>query len=470
MDHNFSVSDYWPFHFEVEVVVIGMTARNAILGFGITGQSVARYLLARGENPVVLDTRPERAVHAEFADLEIHWHCDSWPEQVLSRTETVIVSPGLSLNTCLLEQARSAGLSIISDIDLFFANVSAPVIGVTGTNGKSTVVSLVGHILSRANFRCAIGGNLGEAALDLLDDEVDLFVLELSSFQLEHSKNLPLARSVILNVSEDHLDHHGSLDNYVSAKQKILTDAKSWIYSREDESTQGAVLAGVASFGFDQPTAQGAWGLAIHNQQEWVFRGELPVCSIVSLPLQGRHNMLNCMAAMALVEPWLEPVAAANYMREFKGLAHRFEAVAERAGVAFVNDSKATNVGSTVAALNGLEPKGNVVLIAGGDAKGADLSPLAESLVGRVKRIVTLGKDAPTVAAVADQCGIPHVLAATMEDAVAAAANAAAPGDLVLLSPACASLDMFDNFQQRGDVFASAVRSLTGADFAAVQA
>ncbi|MDA9256953.1 Mur ligase family protein, partial [Pseudomonadales bacterium] len=175
-----------------------MTARNAILGFGITGQSVARYLLARGENPVVLDTRPERTVHAEFTDLEIHWHCDSWPEQVLSRTETVIVSPGLSLNTCLLEQARSARLSIISDIDLFFANVSAPVIGVTGTNGKSTVVSLVGHILSRANFRCAIGGNLGEAALDLLDDEVDLFVLELSSFQLEHSKNLPLARSVIL--------------------------------------------------------------------------------------------------------------------------------------------------------------------------------------------------------------------------------------------------------------------------------
>ena len=215
MDHNFSVSDYWPFHIEVEVVLIGMTARNAILGFGITGQSVARCLLARGENPVVLDTRPERTVHAEFADLEIHWHCDSWPEQVLSRTETVIVSPGLPLNTCLLEQARSAGLSIISDIDLFFANVSAPVIGVTGTNGKSTVVSLVGHILSRANFRCAIGGNLGEAALDLLDDEVDLFVLELSSFQLEHSKNLPLARTVILNVSEDHLDHHGSLDNYV---------------------------------------------------------------------------------------------------------------------------------------------------------------------------------------------------------------------------------------------------------------
>ena len=446
-----------------------MAARNAILGFGITGQSVARYLLARGENPVVLDTRPERAVHAEFADLEICWGCDTWPAQILSQTETVIVSPGLPLDACLLEQARSAGLSIISDIDLFFANVSAPVIGVTGTNGKSTVVSLVGHILSRANFRCAIGGNLGEAALDLLDDEMDFFVLELSSFQLEHSQNLPLARSVILNVSEDHLDHHGSLENYVSAKQKILTDAKSWIYSREDASTRGVDLAGVASFGFDQPSAQGAWGLASHNHQEWIFRDELPVCSTASLPLQGRHNLLNCMAAMALVEPWLNPVAAAEYMRDFKGLAHRFETVSEVAGVVFVNDSKATNVGSTQAALNGLEAKGNVVLIAGGDAKGADLSPLAESLEGRVKRIVTLGKDAPIVAALADQCGIPHVLVATMEDAVVAAAKAAARGDLVLLSPACASLDMFDNFQQRGEVFASAVRSLSGADFSAVQ-
>ena len=446
-----------------------MAARNAILGFGITGQSVARYLLARGENPVVLDTRPERAVHAEFADLEICWGCDTWPAQILSQTETVIVSPGLPLDACLLEQARSAGLSIISDIDLFFANVSAPVIGVTGTNGKSTVVSLVGHILSRANFRCAIGGNLGEAALDLLDDEMDFFVLELSSFQLEHSQNLPLARSVILNVSEDHLDHHGSVENYVSAKQKILTDAKSWIYSREDASTRGVDLAGVASFGFDQPSAQGAWGLASHNHQEWIFRDELPVCSTASLPLQGRHNLLNCMAAMALVEPWLNPVAAAEYMRDFKGLAHRFETVSEVAGVVFVNDSKATNVGSTQAALNGLEAKGNVVLIAGGDAKGADLSPLAESLEGRVKRIVTLGKDAPIVAALADQCGIPHVLVATMEDAVVAAAKAAARGDLVLLSPACASLDMFDNFQQRGEVFASAVRSLSGADFSAVQ-
>ena len=446
-----------------------MAARNAILGFGITGQSVARYLLARGENPVVLDTRPERAVHAEFADLEICWGCDTWPAQILSQTETVIVSPGLPLDACLLEQARSAGLSIISDIDLFFANVSAPVIGVTGTNGKSTVVSLVGHILSRANFRCSIGGNLGEAALDLLDDEMDFFVLELSSFQLEHSQNLPLARSVILNVSEDHLDHHGSVENYVSAKQKILTDAKSWIYSREDASTRGVDLAGVASFGFDQPSAQGAWGLASHNHQEWIFRDELPVCSTASLPLQGRHNLLNCMAAMALVEPWLNPVAAAEHMLDFKGLAHRFETVSEVAGVVFVNDSKATNVGSTQAALNGLEAKGNVVLIAGGDAKGADLSPLAESLEGRVKRIVTLGKDAPIVAALADQCGIPHVLVATMEDAVVAAAKAAARGDLVLLSPACASLDMFDNFQQRGEVFASAVRSLSGADFSAVQ-
>ena len=447
-----------------------MMARNTILGFGITGQSVARYLLAQGEYPVVLDTRAERTVHADFAGLEIHWNCESWPDQILSRTETVLVSPGLPLNNWLLEKARSAGLSIVSDIDLFFTEVSAPVIGVTGTNGKSTVVSLVGHILSKASYRCAVGGNLGKAALDLLDEEIDFFVLELSSFQLEHSKNLPLAQSVILNISADHLDHHGSLANYVSAKKKILADAKSWIYSREDASTRGADSIGSASFGFDEPSSHCAWGLAIHNQQEWIFRGELPVCSTASLPLQGRHNLLNCMAAMALVEPWLEPGAAANYMCDFKGLAHRFEAVAEIAGVAFVNDSKATNVGSTVAALDALELKGNVILIAGGDAKGADLGPLARSLVGRVKRIVALGKDARSVVALADKCAIPSKLVTSVEAAVVTAAKEAASGDLVLLSPACSSLDMYDSFQQRGDVFVSAVRGLTAADFSVVKA
>ena len=447
-----------------------MTARNAILGFGITGQSVARYLLARGENPVVLDTRPERPVHADFASLEIHWQCEAWPEQILLDAPAAIVSPGLPLSNRLLAQARASKLSLVSDIDLFFSNVTAPVIGVTGTNGKSTVVSLVGHILHSAGYRCAIGGNFGEAALDLLDEHMDFFVLELSSFQLEHSKNLPLAQSVILNITEDHLDHHGSLHNYIAAKKKILADAKSWIYSREDTSTQGANLAGIASFGFTKPNSQDAWGLESHKQQEWIFRGELPICPSVSLPLKGRHNTLNCMAAMALVEPWIVPTVVANYMSDFHGLKHRFETVTEIAGVTFVNDSKATNVGSTIAALDGLARADNVVLIAGGDAKGADLGPLADALIGRVKQLIALGKNGPGVAAVADQCGIPHIFAASMQDAVAAAVKGAATGDLVLLSPACASLDMYDNFQQRGDVFADAVRGLAAADLPAVHA
>ena len=447
-----------------------MTLRNAILGFGITGQSVARYLLARGENPVVLDTRSERPVHADFANLEIHWQCEAWPEQILLDARAAIVSPGLSLSNRLLAQARASKLSLVSDIDLFFSNVTAPVIGVTGTNGKSTVVSLVGHILHSAGYRCAIGGNFGEAALDLLDEHMDFFVLELSSFQLEHSKNLPLAQSVILNITEDHLDHHGSLHNYTVAKKKILADAKSWIYSREDASTQGANLAGIASFGFTKPSSQDAWGLASHKQQEWIFRGELPICPSASLPLKGRHNTLNCMAAMALVEPWIVPSVVANYMSDFQGLKHRFETVTEIAGVTFVNDSKATNVGSTIAALDGLARADNVVLIAGGDAKGADLGPLADALIGRVKQLIALGKDGPGVVAVADQCGIPSIFAASMQDAVAAAVKGAATGDLVLLSPACASLDMYDNFQQRGDVFAHAVRGLAAADLPTVHA
>ncbi len=445
-----------------------MTARNAILGFGITGQSVARYLLARGEMPVVLDTRPERPVHADFAELEIHWQCDAWPEQVLFDAQVAIVSPGLPLNNLLLEQARASKLSMVSDIDLFFDNVTAPVIGVTGTNGKSTVVSLVGHILRSAGYRCAIGGNLGEAALDLLGEQMDFFVLELSSFQLEHSKNLPLAQSVILNVTADHLDHHGSLPNYVAAKKKILAGARSWIYSREDENTQGGDLPGVASFGFSKPNSQEAWGLARHKQQEWIFKAALPICPSASLPLKGRHNALNCMAAMALVEPWVEPSVVADYLCDFQGLEHRFQTVTEIAGVTFVNDSKATNVGSTMAALDGLKRADNIVLIAGGDAKGADLGPLAESLRGRVKRLIVLGKDGPSVVALADQCGIPHLSVTSMEDAVVASIKNTTSGDLVLLSPACASLDMYDNFQQRGDIFANAVRGLSAADLSAV--
>ncbi|MEZ7818981.1 MAG: UDP-N-acetylmuramoylalanine--D-glutamate ligase [Candidatus Azotimanducaceae bacterium] len=470
MDHNFGAGDYRLIHFEVEVTAATMKARKAILGFGITGQSVARYLLARGENPVVLDTRPAKPIDEEFSQLEIHWQCNVWPEKVLPHTATVIVSPGLPLGNCLLEQARSSGLTVISDIDLFFDNVTAPVIGVTGTNGKSTVVSLVGHILRSAGYKCAVGGNLGEAALDLIDNKIDFYVLELSSFQLEHSRSLPLARSVILNITEDHVDHHGSVRNYVAAKQKILADAKSWIYSREDASTQGADFAAMVSFGLDKSAAQDAWGIALEHGQEWVFRGELAICASANLPLQGRHNVLNCMAAMALVESWVEPSSVVSHIGDFQGLAHRFQAVAEIAGVAFVNDSKATNVGSTKAALDGLERKANVVLIAGGDAKGADLQTLADSLTGRVKRLVTLGKDGPGIGVLADQCGIAHVAVASIEDAVTAAVQDVAAGDMVLLSPACSSLDMFDNFQQRGEVFARAVGALTVADLPAVQA
>lgn len=469
MDHYFGIGHNWLVNVEAEVTRPSMNALNVILGFGITGQSVARFLLERGETPVVLDTRAEKSVHGEFANLEIYWGCTNWPQQVLQQAGTVIVSPGLPLNTCLLEQARASDLSVISDIDLFFQQISKPVIGVTGTNGKSTVVSLVGHILNSSGYNCAIGGNLGEAALDLVGDDRDFYVLELSSFQLEHSNNLPLARSAILNITEDHLDHHGSLEKYIDAKQKILAGAQSWVFNREDINTRSLKQVSGLSYGFDSPTNADTWGLIDRNQQEWIFKGDVAICSVAELPLQGRHNLLNCMAAMALAEPFVDLAAMPALVRNFQELTHRFQTVAEIAGITFVNDSKATNVGSTKAALDGLEKSNNIVLIAGGDAKGADLEPLADSFGGRVKRVVTLGKDGSKVAAVANACGIAHVEAASIESAVLEAVKGVAKGDLVLLSPACSSLDMYDSFQQRGDIFASSVRSLTAADLLELQ-
>jgi UDP-N-acetylmuramoylalanine--D-glutamate ligase len=439
-----------------------------ILGFGVTGQSVARFLLRDGVTPFVLDTRSARKVAHEFSLLEIQWSCSDWPDSLLKRSETVVVSPGLSMNNCLIEQAKTAGLELISDIDLFFRYVDKPVIGITGTNGKSTVVSLLGHMFNRAGYNCLIGGNLGKAALDLLNDSADLYVLELSSFQLERTQSLPLTSAAILNISEDHVDHHGSLEQYLEAKQKIFAATKSCIHWREDSNTAPPNSVSGSSFGFGQPLAKSDWGLAYDKGEEWVFCGDIAVCAVETLPTQGRHNALNCLAAMAVAAAWITPEQMVRCISGFKALDHRFQRVAESFAITFINDSKATNVGSTKAALDGLSRDNNIILIAGGDAKGANLGALADSLVGRVKYLLGLGSDAPAIEALAATCKIPYTFAFSMQDAVTDAVKLACPGDMVLLSPACSSLDMYENFQQRGDIFAACVNALMPSDFKAV--
>jgi UDP-N-acetylmuramoylalanine--D-glutamate ligase len=431
------------------------------LGYGVTGRAVVRFLVRRGLRPTVLDTRP-RPVDARLADeADYRWEVGRWPD---IDADKLIVSPGLPLDMCLIGEARARGIDLVSDIDLFVDEVEDPVIGITGTNGKSTVTALVAHMLNHAGITCAAGGNLGDAALDLLVEPHESYALELSSFQLERSKDLPLKAATILNVTEDHLDHHGSLNSYIASKQRIYAAAERCVYNRSDAATEpqeSSGSAGAVSFALDAPSGPEDWGI-VERRGRWIARGEDPIVACADLPLRGSHNELNVMAALALICDMVEPQTAAAGLRGFEGLAHRFDVVLEHDGVAFVDDSKATNVGSTMAALEGMARNDDVILIAGGDAKGVDLGILGPVMRGRVKHLITLGVDGPQLAEVAKGHAIPAREADSMERAVAIAVSLARPGDTVLLSPACASLDMFSNFAERGDAFAEAAQALAG--------
>ena len=433
--------------------------QTAVLGFGVTGQSVARHFLRRGDAPVVLDTRPPRPVASEFAELDIRWSQSAWPDLPVVRA---VLSPGLALDSCLVSGARQAGVELMSDIDLFFADLpaGAEVIGVTGTNGKSTVTAWTGHVLNAAGVECAVGGNLGDAALDVLQRQCGKYVLELSSFQLERSAELPLAAATVLNVTEDHLDMHGDMDAYRASKHRIYAATGRIVYSRDCTLTTPANPADAVSFGLDAPPREQDWGVA----DSQLCRGSQAVMPADELPLPGDHNLLNALAVCALAEPWVELSELPAALRSYQGLSHRFENVAEHRGVSYINDSKATNLGATMAALEGMPADNQVVLIAGGDPKGVDLSPLAGLFSGRVKHLICLGMAAPELAELAGTAGITHALCTDMEAAVAEGARVAENGDIVLLSPACASLDMFASYSERGDRFAAAARELSEGD------
>ena len=427
-----------------------------------------RHLLARGFEAVVLDTRPARQVDA--VDAEFRWDVQQWPRLTV---DFAVVSPGLSMDHALVAGAADAGVALVSDIDLFFDAVQAPVIGVTGTNGKSTVTALAGHLLNSSGISTGVGGNLGVAALDLLDERHQCYVLELSSFQLERSLEQPFHAATVLNISEDHLDKHGDMHHYVQAKQRIYARAERRIYNRMDPLTLPTPATGALSFGADMPPSEADWGItaaAAGSQSSRVLvRGETSLCPVESLPLHGAHNELNVLAACALVDTHLDFTQMREALASFAGLPHRFELVDELEGVQYINDSKATNLGATLAALSGMAATEQVILIAGGDAKGVDLAPLAQVLEGRVRHVFTIGQDGPQVAAVAADCGVAHSACDGLRDAVSAAYAAARPGDSVVLSPACASLDMFDNYMQRGECFAKSVRRLRRAGSGGVE-
>jgi UDP-N-acetylmuramoylalanine--D-glutamate ligase len=445
-----------------------MTGRNephshtVIFGLGATGYSCLRFL--HGQEPlIVIDTRSTppnlETARAEFSDVE--FVCGRLAPGLLRDARRVIVSPGISMSHCWLDEARSAGVSLQSDIGLFFEHARAPVIGITGTNGKSTVTALVGELLAAAGVNAGVGGNLGRPALDLLDDTREAYVLELSSFQLERLARIDVAVAAILNISPDHLDRYPDLAAYVASKHRIYQTCRRAVFNRADALTEPGGVEERISVGLDEPLGEN-WGIRERGARRYLAHGDMCVEDASALRIRGRHNEFNALAALAIVEG-LQPVAGKQLaaLRAFQGLPHRCVLIGERGGVAFIDDSKATNLGACLAALEGLGDAGrrHIVLIAGGDAKGIDLSPLREPIARYVHTLVTLGKDGPMLADVV--AGVVAVVrVADMGEAVRSAYAAARSGDLVLLSPACSSLDMFANFEARGREFAACLQAL----------
>jgi UDP-N-acetylmuramoylalanine--D-glutamate ligase len=384
----------------------------------------------------------------------------------------------VSLAEPFFTAARRRGLEIVGDIELFARAADAPVVGITGTNGKSTVTTLLGRMAQRAALKVRVGGNLGEPALDLLDaddplvraargDEdahvssgaAELYVLELSSFQLETTDSLDLVAAAVLNVSADHLDRYASLEAYAAAKARIFARCDTAVINLDDPLVARMPRPGQRTLSFSLRATIGAdYALAAEADEWWLTRRGTPLLRLAEMKLSGGHNAANALAALALGEALDLPLAAMlAELRSFSGLPHRSQWVGEVRGVNYINDSKGTNVGATLAAVAGMSSP--VVLIAGGEGKNQDFAPLGQALRGKLRHAVLIGRAAPEIeAALQGVCSIERAL--TLPEAVRAAARAAEPGDVVLLSPACASLDMFADYAQRGAVFVAAVREL----------
>jgi UDP-N-acetylmuramoylalanine--D-glutamate ligase len=438
--------------------------KTLIVGLGKTGLSCARFLAAHGEEIAITDsrTRPPglNDLRALLPDAAVF--LGGFSEDALKHADRVIVSPGIAVTTPFVAKARALGLPVMGDIELFAQHARAPVVGITGSNGKSTVTTLVGLMAERAGCATRVGGNLGTPALDLLKEpEPELYVLELSSFQLEITESLHCISATVLNISADHMDRYGTLTDYAAAKARVFGHCLTAVLNREDALVRGMGNGAKrrVTFGLDTP-ADGQFGVLTTGADSWLARGGERLMPVSELRIKGGHNIANALAALALGQTAglpLSPMLEA--LREFHGLPHRMEYVGTFREVVYYDDSKGTNVGATLAAISGLTQP--LVLIAGGDGKGQDFAPLAEAVAGKARAVLLLGKDATLIeSAIAGR--VPVTRVKDMDAAVQAAARLARPNDLVLLSPACSSLDMFDNFEQRGRVFAMAVRRLAG--------
>ncbi|HEY0457249.1 MAG TPA: UDP-N-acetylmuramoyl-L-alanine--D-glutamate ligase, partial [Verrucomicrobiae bacterium] len=386
--------------------------------------------------------------------------------------DLLAVSPGVPLAEPLIQDVRQRGIEIVGDIELF-ARIRNEfpgnrVIAITGSNGKSTVTEMVGSMVRAAKFRTLVAGNIGLPILDAVSEVQagtrrcpDVFVLELSSFQLESTRSLNPDAAAVLNVSEDHLDRYSGMHDYAQAKANIFLGGGVQVVNRQDDWARGMIghARKVFTFGLDEPWEEGQWGIRDMEGELWLAEGRSNLMKASELKVAGLHNAANALAALALCraiglpyEPLLDALCA------FRGLPHRVQKIGELKGVSFYDDSKGTNVGATVAALTGMASK--VVLIAGGDGKGQDFSPLREPVGKKARAVVLIGRDRDKIAAVLNGCGVAIECAVGMAKAVQTAFNLAQPGDAVMLSPACASFDMFRNYEHRAEVFIEEVRAL----------
>ena len=439
-----------------------------VLGLGDTGLSAVRWLSRHGARVRAADTRAAPpslgAVRNDHPDVGLA--LGPFDEALLEGVDAVVASPGLALREPVLRAAARRGIEIVGDVEVFAREVArrgddARVIGITGTNGKSTVTALAGAMGTAAGLRTVVAGNIGLPVLDALDSpeggRAQLFVIELSSYQLETTASLGLEAAAMLNLTQDHLDRYDTMADYARAKERIFLHAKTRVLNRDDAWSAGMKGGKTVTFGLDVPRGDDEWGM--DPAQRELRRGPHRILPVDEMAMKGLHNAANALAAHALVSALgVKPEPLARAIRDFRGLRHRVELVAEARGVRFFDDSKGTNVGATVAALDGFRTP--VVLIAGGDGKGQDFAPLAPAVRARAKAVVLIGRDAQAVADSLQATGVPLEHAASLPQAVEAAFLKATAGDSVLLSPACASLDMFRNYGHRGEVFAQAARDI----------
>ena len=461
--------------------LIATSEKKVVIGLGATGQSVVRFLLRRGISPVVVDSREAppalESFRREFPNVPVE--CGPLKKETLLAASEIIASPGIGVAEPAIAAAVAAEIPVIGDIELFARELAAvqsgpKVIAITGSNGKSTVTTLMGLMAEAAGLRVRVGGNIGVPVLDLLATDQtlpELFVLELSSFQLETTYSLQPDVATILNMSADHMDRYADMAAYHRAKQRVYRHAQQFVINRADPLTRGPLSRESRewSFGLDRPDLR-QFGVIVTAGESWLAQGAEKLMPTTEMAMVGSHNVANALAALALGNAVGLPMhAMLETLRTFAGLTHRCERVADSAGVTFVNDSKGTNVGATRAALDGLaNGERKIVLIAGGDGKGADFAPLAEA-AATLRGLVTIGVDGPKIASVFGG-RVTQQSAANMDEAVAQAAAMAQEGDFVLLSPACASFDMYRNFEARGEDFRRAVNQMIATSDAAQSA